>query len=239
MRALYFLIILFFLTGCFKRNEAHVNVRCTDSCITFNIRVSTGLNSATALANTPVELGWSRPATPLGDPGRLIAKGTASNNGFISFSFKAKAKELQGGKFYVTARKGVDYFFQENGYYGIQKYDSIVTANIHVPSKATIKIVYKNFTPVTANDFFQCLPYFITYGSSSIPIEMKKSDGQLSNTFFFTSDGSFSRLELTGKTAGDQYTYFDIINLKNGTRVHLRDSLYIGKGETKTYEVEF
>ncbi len=239
MRALPLPVVLFLLTSCFKRNEANVNARCTDSCMTFNVRVSTGLNSMTPLANIPVELGWSKPATPLGNPGRLIAKGQTSNTGFINFSFKAKPNELKGGKFYVTARKGSDYFFQKNDYYGIQKYDSNVTANIHVPGKATLKIIYKNFSPTSSNDFFQCLPYFLTYGSMGIGIEMKKTDGQLSNTHFFSSDGSFTRLELTGTTAGDQYTYFDIIKKKNGVRVDLRDSIYIGKGQSKTYDVDF
>jgi hypothetical protein len=207
--------------------------------MTFDIKVSTGANSAIPLGNTPIELGWSRPATPIGDPGRLIAKGTTSGDGFISFSFKTQAKELQGGKFYVTARKGGDYFFQQNSYYGVQKYDSTVITNVHVPSKATIKIIYRNFNPATSDDFFQCLPYFLTYGSNPIGIDMKKRDGQSSNTHFFASDGSFSGLELTGMTGGDQYTYFDIIKRKNGTRTNMRDSVFIGKGQTKTYEVEF
>lgn len=239
MRTLHVLFILFVLTGCFKRNEANVNARCTDSCMTFNVRVSTGLNSTTRLGNTPVELGWSRPATPLGNPGRLIAKGRTSSDGSISFSFKAQAKELLDGKFYVTVRKGGDYFYQQNGYYGIQKYDSIVTANVHVPSKATIKIIFKNFNPIGSDNFFQCSPYFLTYGSNGMPIEMKKQDGQSSNTHFLTRYGSFARLELSGTTAGDQYTYFSILKKKNGVRVDLRDSVYIGRGQTKTYEVDF
>lgn len=239
MKALFAFFILLSLTSCFKRNEANVNAACSDSCMTFNIRVSTGLNSAIPLANYPVELGWSKPATPLGDPGRLIAKGNTSINGFISFSFKAKVKELQGGKFYVTAPQGNDYFFQQNSYYGIQRFDSLVNSNVHVPSKATLKIMYKNFAPISSDDFFQCLPYFLNYGSMGFPIEMKKPDGLSSNTHFFTAYGPFTRIELTGSTAGDQYTYFDIIKKKNGVRVDLRDSIYIAKGQTKTYEVEF
>jgi hypothetical protein len=207
--------------------------------MTFNVRVSTGINSSTPLDNTPVELGWSRPATPLGDPGRLIANGRTSREGLISFSFKAKPKELQAGKFYITARKGEAYFFQQNGYYGVQRYDSIINANVHVPSKATLQIIFKNFNPTSSDDFFQCAPYFSTYGSSGIPVEMKKHDGQPSNTHFFTSNNSFARLELTGTTAGDQYTYFNIIKKKNGSRVDLRDSIYIEKGQNKTYEIEF
>ena len=239
MRLLLLFAFIFFLTSCIKRNESGVNIPCKDSCLTFNVSVSTGLNSTTFLENTPVELGWSRPATPLGNPGRLIAKGRTSNDGLITFSFKAQAKELQEGKFYVTVRKGNDYFFQQNDYYGIRRYDSIVTANVHVPSKATVKIIYKNFVPTSANDFFECQPYFLTYGSTGIPLEMKKPDGQFSNTHFFSTDPSFARLELTGTTAGDQYTYFRILKKKNGVRVDLQDSVFIGRGQTKTYEVEF
>src|SRR5689334_19609341 len=116
MRVLYLSIAMFLLSGCFKRDESHVNISCSDSCMTFNVRVATGLNSTTPLANTPVELGWSRPATPLGNPGRLIATGTSSDDGSVSFSFKAKATELQDGKFYVTVSNGSDYFFSENDY---------------------------------------------------------------------------------------------------------------------------
>jgi hypothetical protein len=207
--------------------------------MTFNVRVTTGLNSTTPLGNATVELGWRKPAEPLGNPGRLIARGTTADDGSVSFSFKAKPNELQGGKFYVTARNGNDYFTQENGYYGIQRYDSIVTANIHVPSKATIKIVYKNFTPVAADDVFECMPGFLTYGSEGFGIEMKKADGQLSNTFFDNRTGPFTNLELTGTTAGNQYTWFMILIKKNGVRVDLRDSIYIEKGQTKTYEIEY
>lgn len=239
MRICSAFLLLIFLSSCFKRNESNVNAPCTDSCMTFTVRVTTGLHSTTTMANIPVELGWSKPATPLGDPGRLIAKGKTQGNGTISFSFKAKTKELQGGKFYITALAGNDYFRTQNEYYGITKYDSLHSAAIHVPAKATLKIIYKNFTPASADDFFQCLPYFNTYGSSGIPVEMKKPDGQPSNTHFFTSDGLFTTLTLTGTTAGDQYTYFDIIKKRNGVRENLRDSIYIVKGETKTYEVEF
>jgi hypothetical protein len=230
---------LFFTTSCFKRNESHVNVPCADSCMTFNVRVTTGLNSTTPLGNTAVELGWKKPAVPLGNPGRLIASGTTADDGSLSFSFKAMSNELQGGEFYVTARNGNDYFVQENDYYGIQRYDSIVTANIHIPSKATIKIVYKNFTPLTADDVFECIPGFLTYGSEGFPLEMKKADGQLSNTFFDNRVSPFTSLELTGTTAGNQYTYFTILKKKNGVRVDLRDSIYIEKGQTKTYEIEY
>jgi hypothetical protein len=227
------------LASCLKRNEKNVNAPCTDSCMTFRVQVSTGLNSATPLGGAAVELGWSRPASPLGDPGRLIAKGTTAANGTINFSFKARAKELLAGKFYVTAGKGDDYFLSYNDFYGVQKYDSVVNALVHTPSKATLKIVYKNFTPADSADYFGCVPYYDPYGSRVKGIVMTKPDGQLTNTFFSLATGSFAQLELTGTTAGDQYTYFSILRKKNGTRVDLKDSIYIPKGQSKTYEVQY
>ena len=146
---------------------------------------------------------------------------------------------MQAGKFYVTVLKGSDYFPGENEYYGIRRSDTVVAAHVHVPSKATIKIIYKNFSPITADDFFECGPTFLTYGSFVMGVEMKKPDGQPGNPFFYGTDSAFTTKELTGETAGNQYTYIDILIKKNGIRTDLRDSIYIEKGQTKTYEIGF
>lgn len=230
---------LFFTTSCFKRNESNVNALCVDSCMTFNVKVTTGLNSTTPLANATVELGWKYPAIPLGNPGRLIARGTTADDGTVSFSFKAKPNELHGGEFYVTASNGNDYFVQEIEFFEIQRYDSIVTANVHVASKATVKVILKNFTPVTTDDVFECSPGFLTYDLNLLSVQMKKADGQLANAFYDIHSGPFTNLQLTGTTAGNQYTWFRILKKKNGVRVDLQDSIYIEKGQTKTYEIEY
>ncbi len=233
------LIIFITGTGCLKRDERNVNAPCTDSCITFLVKVNTGLNSSTPLRNARVELGWSRPATPIGDAGRLIATGTTDNNGFILMRFAAKDKELTSGRYYIAVKNGDDYFYQMDTYYGVEKRDTTLSVNVHVPSKATIKIVYKNFNPTDSADYFQAGPYFLSYGSMGHPVEMKNSAGQPSNTHFFPTDGSYNRLELSGTTAGDQYTYIGILRKKNGVREDVIDSIYIPKGESKTYEVSF
>jgi hypothetical protein len=239
MRTMLFVLFTIGVTGCFKRYEGKVNTPCSDSCTTFNIRVTTGLHSATPLRDAKVELGWRRPATPFGDPGRLIAKGRTAADGTLQVSFKAEAKELEAGMFYVTVRNGNGYFFQENGYYGIRGFDTTVHANVHVPSKATLKLVFKNFYPSSTKDYFGASPGFSAYGSMGIPIDLQTADGQSSNSFFFGDHAPFSRMELTGTTAGDQFTYFSILIKKNGVRTDLRDSLYIAKGTTGTYEISF
>jgi len=207
--------------------------------MTFNVKITTGLNSATPLGNTSIELGWSKPGSPIGDPGRLICTGKTSNSGLTSFSFNALTKELEGGKFYITARNGNDYYVVQKDFSGIRRKDTTVMANVHVPSKATIKIVYKNFAPVIAEDYFQCTPSAENYGTYGFLMGMKTLDGQSANTFFSSSYGAFSRVELTGPTAGDQYTILTTAKKKNGVITNFQDSIYIGKGQTKTYEVDY
>jgi len=240
MKPFIVLLLPLFLTACFKRNESHVNERCTGNCLTFNISTSTGLNSATPLGHVDFELGWSRPATPWGDPGRLIAKGNTSDNGALTVTFTPQDKELQpAGRYYVTVRKGNDYFTLNNFYYGIYRSDTIINARIHVPEKATLKLVLKNYSPSSTNDAFEVTPSFDMYGSSGLPVEMKNAKGEPGNTFFFGNDASFTRLELSGQTAGDQFTYFTILKKKNGIRTDANDSIYIAKGQTGTYEMEY
>lgn len=230
---------MLFMTSCLKRNETNVNATCLDSCMTFNVKVATGLNSATLLSNWPVELGWSRPGTPLGDPGRLIASGKTSTTGLVNFSFKAKPKELESGQFYVRVREKKDYFSGERSFYGITKFDSTINVHLHVPSKATLKIRFKNFNPTSPDDFFECLPMISTFGSTGVGISMKKADGQPGNPWFYGDQAPFSLVELTGTTAGNQFTHFSILKKKNGIRINQTDSLFIEKGQTKTYDIEF
>ena len=104
------IFFLIFLTSCLKRNETEVNKACADDCMTFNVRVGTGNHSLIPVKDAAVELTWSRPATPFGDPGRLIAKGNTNANGMISFSFKPLQKELKGGKFSVRIKNNIDGF---------------------------------------------------------------------------------------------------------------------------------
>jgi len=231
-----FLILI--LQGCLSRDESRVNNRCTQNCITFNINVKTGLNSETPVAGAQVELGWNRPATPLGNPGRLIAKGTTNELGNINLSFTPDERELREGQFYVIVKKDENFHNQFDSYYGINVADTVVAANIHLPSKAFIKIVYKKFSPTNPNDYFQVLPGFSTYGSGGIPVHNIASINA-HNYWFQSNELAFETYELTGITAGDQYTNLNILIKKNGQRIDRNDSIYIKKGETGIYEIEY
>ncbi|MBC8052390.1 MAG: hypothetical protein H7Y13_04955 [Sphingobacteriaceae bacterium] len=227
------------LTSCLKRNEAEVNKGCTDSCMTFNVRVGTDNHSSTPVKDASVELSWSRPATPFGDPGRLIAKGNTNSSGVINFEFKPQPKELVGGRYSVSIKNNIDGFQPYISYYDIAKYDTVVNAYIHLPSKATIRIIFKNFNPKTNQDYFSASPYFSGYGTQNLNIHLTNVNGGLSNPYFSGSDGGFSKVELIGTTAGNQFTYFSILRKKNGIREDLIDSVYVQKNETRIYEIEY
>ena len=236
---LILLILSLFITSCFKRDESNVNAPCNSGCMTFITKVTTGQNSSEPVDNAVVELSWAWPATPLGNPGRLIAKGRTGSDGMIVFNFKANEEELEGGRYMISAKKGLDYFQQHNQYYGIQRFDTTVNADVHLPSKATVRIVYRNFQPVAPDDFFQCLPGFQTYGSMPIAVELTDQSGNPQNGFFFNHSPEFTEKILNGATAGDQYTYFTITKKRNGVREDVKDSIFIPKGGIGVYEVSY
>lgn len=238
MRFFYTIFLLFFLSSC-KRDEKLINQPCSGKCILVKVRVGTDLNASTAVANANVELGWSRPATPIGNPGRLISTGKTASDGTINFSFKAREQELKDGKFYISVRKGTEYFEYHESFYGVEKEDSVLHVKAHIPSKATIKILFRNFNPQLSTDYFSCSPSYKSNNYSLQGLWMYKANGQGSNSFFTLSDGAFSSLELSGVTAGNEYTYFSILKKFNGNRVDLKDSIYIAKGETKTFTIDY
>ncbi|WP_192820949.1 hypothetical protein [Rufibacter sp. LB8] len=233
---LYLLIVAFLLQGCFTRDESMVNIPCKQNCVTFNITVNTGQGSQTPVPGASVELGWNSPATPIGNPGRLISKGSTDEKGRYTFSFSPTARELEEGQYYISVKKDNSYHYQFDSHYGINKTDTTVTANVHLPSKATVKVVFKNFSPNSSDDFFQAIPLINTYGSGGIPVEQISSNH---NYWFYGSDPPFAKYEVSGITAGNQYTQFMILIKKNGQRISRRDSIYIKKGEVGTFELEY
>lgn len=240
MKTSYLLVLIFILSSCLKRNETLINQTCIDSCMTFNVQVRRGEKSSTPVENADVELSWSSPgnSSPFGDPGRLIGSGKTNKLGTIKFSFKALRKELNGGRYSVDIKNNSDGFQPYINYFLITRFDSTVNANLHLPTKAFLKIIYKNFRPQNNEGFFQASPFYKNYGTSNLNIKLSNINGGLPNTSFFGNEG-FDKVELAGITAGNQYTYFNIIRRKNGVRKDLLDSIYLSTGETKTYEIEY
>lgn len=239
MRILAFILIVFCLTSCVKRYEGNVNAPCSDSCTTFKVKVTTGENSAIPLGGADVELSWSQPGIPFGNAGRLIAKGKSAVDGTISFSFNAYANELRAGKFNVIVTKGAGYLDSEKSYYEVSRFDTTVNAQVHLPAKATLKLVLKNFFPNDSADYFSVNSTYNSYGTTQKVREFFTLDGKRGYSSFHGKQAGFSRYELSGSTVGDQYNYFIIIRKKAGIRADMVDSIFIPKGTVRTYEIEY
>ena len=238
----YLIIIAAFLllTSCFKRDETKVNTTCTDSCTTFNVYVGTETNSAKPVKDAQVELSWSNPghSTPFGDPGRLISSGKTGVNGTLSFSFKALKKELLSGLFSVAIKNNSD-GFQSYKKFFINRFDTVVNARVHLPTKATVKMVLKNFKPTQKDDYFSVSPHYEVYDTDGLVLRYYEINGKPFNSINTWNDPPFIKLELIGTTAGNQFTYFNIAKNKNGIRENYMDSVYVRNGETNMLEVEY
>ncbi len=234
----YIILGLVLLPSCLQRDELAVNLPCIDNCITIYGTIKTDQNSTTPLTNASIELGWENPGIPIGNPGRLIATGLSDRNGNYSFTFRPELEELSSGKFYLRVSK--EQFHEvTNGYYDIETIDTSYNFDIHLPSKAQLTIRFKNFTPTSEKDYFSAVPGFNTYDSNAPGVSMRDLAGVQKNTWFDLQDGSFDEVVLTGETAGNQYTYLNILIKKNGVRVDLLDSIYIERNATGVFEIEY
>ena len=231
-------LVVVLLSSCFKQDELEVNLPCDENCITFSGTVKTGQNSTTPVANASMELGWKKSGILIGNPGRLIATGISDWNGNYSFTFQPEQEELSGGKYYLHATKE-QHHEVTNSYYDIEAFDTMYNFDIHLASKAQLVISFKNFKPESDKDYFSVTPRFDAYGSNAQGIVMSDLEGEQKNTWFDQQDGSFNEFMLMGETAGNQYTYFNILIKKDGARVDLVDSIYIERNGTGIFEIEY
>lgn len=239
-RLIYALSILTVLTGCF-RDESHLNKTCISGCAMFNVHVTTGDNT-TPVGGVNVHMIWQGPGDGL-FPGASIdvAKGYTDAKGIVNFKFKAAGNEFVNGYFMITVNGPADYLTAYRSIYDIHSADTILNTSVHLPALASMKIVFKNFDPKTSNDVFEVLPSFKTYGSTTDPVMPTSSaQGNYTNNLFYTNQTApFDSLIYTSATAGNQYTYFQVLIKRNGIRIDHVDSIYIPKGTVGTYRVDY
>lgn len=205
--SLYFIAAII-LTGCFKFSSSDVNRTCTSGCMVFNVKVSTGATATTlnGLSNSPVQLIWDGASSVglFGSPAHKISNGYTDGNGNIQFKFSAQADELKSGGFHVRA-KAVDgnYFDAEREYFDVIKFDTVLVSNLYMPSKATLKIVFKNFNTTTTTDYFSIRPFFVNYGYGTIGPSMTDIATGSGDTYFTGQQPAFLQQTVTGTTAGN------------------------------------
>ena len=233
------LVAISFLTGCYKRDESHINDKCTSGCAIFNISVKTGDNSAKPVTGAAVDLVWVDNLQMLGEASTDVAKGYTGANGRITFFVKPIGNEFSQGSFHITVRRTPDYFPSNKTLYDVRKADTVLNTSVHMPSIAYLRVVYKNFNPKTTDDSFAAGPYYKTQdyweGLSLTSPDM----ANYPNSFFGGNQKPFDSLTYIGLTAGNQYTYFKVFIKRNGVRIDHLDSLYIPKGTMGTYRLDY
>lgn len=234
------LFILAAFTGCYKRDETHLNQKCTRGCAVFNFRVMTDGNFTAPVPGAYVDLVWEGPKEEgVGGPSIDIANGYADAQGRISFSFQPVGSEFTSGEFTVTAKSTADYLKTSQSFENVRKTDTVLNGLLALPSIAHLKLIYKNFDPKTLGDAFSANPYYrLPYVWEGLSLTSSDPANYL-NSFFDIYQKPFDSLTYVGNTAGNAYTYFQVVIKRNGIQIFHTDSLYIAKGETGTYTLDY
>jgi hypothetical protein len=230
---------LILLSSCVKRDESHLNKKCTSGCAIFNVRVGSGERSAIPVSGAHVNLVWQAPHGILGGGGKSIdiAKGYTDVNGMINMKFKAFGNEFTDGYFIINVTGSVNYMASSRPLFSIHNPDTILNTSVHLPALAYLKIVFKNYVPTDSGDFFGAMPSYDTYGSE--PFLNSPVIINYHNTTFFSGLQPFDSLTYIGNTAGDQYTHLAFALRRNGIKITHLDSVYIPRGTTGTYRVDY
>ncbi len=232
MKLLAILTLVLLMSKC-KRDETSINQPCSGDCVTFKIYLGTDYLTKTPVKKVPIEVGWEEKRYLYYNPGRLIATATTSENGTCVISFRAKQEELAKGNYYIKLFHSDEYHKKDVEYYYISKSDTTVNANIQLISKANLKIVFNDFKPKLSSDYFNVVARYKSFSRGT------SYNTALPHHDFRLADGEFATRELSGVTAGNDYTYITVNRGINGIRTQVNDSLYIAKGETKTYTVSY
>ena len=235
---LYVLSALVLLTGC-RRDESQLNVKCTNGCAVFNIRVGAGEGSTDPVSGAHVDLAWQGSKGVFGGGSNSIdiANGITDANGNISMKFKAYGNEFTDGYFNITVSGPTNYFSSSQIVAGVRNPDTTLSTSVHLPYKAYLKIVMTNFSPSTPDDSFSVLPTFKMYGATVT--DPSFATAPASSLYHPGGSAAFDSVTYTSPTGGNQYSYFSVVIERNGNRISHLDSLYIPKGTVGTYRVDY
>lgn len=240
-RTLFVLSALVLLNSCYKRDESHLNEKCSSGgCAIFCITVKTGNNSAAPVEGASVDLVWIDNPQILGEASIDVAKGYTGADGNVTFNIKPIGNEFSQGSFQIAVRGTADYFPAHKTLYDVRKADTVLNTSVHMPSIAYLRIVYKNFSPKTTDDSFDAGASYEVYHSQLTGVSFTSPDMvNYPNSFFNGYQKPFDSLTYVGLTAGNQYTYFRVNINRNGEHITHLDSLFIPKGTLATYTLDY
>ena len=209
------------LTSCFQFKDDSNLPQCQNDCSIVKGYFLTD-NGKNPIANVELELSWGISGEISGST-RIIAKTKTDVNGFYQFQFYIKDIELTKGHFSVSY-KNIDKSFLTQIYpyfsFGIFKRDTIINHNCIIPKRAFIKIEFVGSNQSNDSNYIKC---FYSY---------KNNEGYMGNLL----NSKIDKLMIT-ETAGNQYTYFDILRYEGINYKEYYDSIFIKPNDTGLYKI--
>jgi len=219
-------MILLLLSGCEKDP---LNEPCAGNCITITGDITTELNPALPAAGVKLKLSWGRPSVSFfGSPHRDIAVTTSDKAGHYAFKFTPKSHELEGGGYEIEISKK-NYFSNRASFYDITRGDTVVNQDFHIARKGMVRVKILNFPVNSLHDSINIATSYSSYPvpwTGTVNYDLK---GQA------LSPIAFNVLEFTSEVAANQYTYFNILRIKNGRKQFEKDSIFNKAGQENSY----
>lgn len=220
-------VCLLLLHGCFEKED--IIKYCFSDCTEID-GIFTTEDGTVPIENVQLELEWSHTHIFLSSV-RKIATAQTNKNGYYRMAFRAKDVELTRGSYTVTFHvPGDDYMDlirNEFELHGIDRRDTTVTQNYHIPTRgANIHVRITNPDAIPDGDKLICN---VTYkvGDLDKDVRMQRSLNSLDTS------------EAIIPTAALQYTYLRVIREENDEASFYLDSMILDVGETRSYEISF
>lgn len=226
MRLVSFFFILFLITSCKKENLPY----------TFIGKVTDKLNNS--VVNASVELGAYFNSSNAITPGGFSKLTTTQTNDVGEF--KVLFNQSDGIKYYLVKIFAQNYFPFYQEYINVNNFhDGILQYNASIFKLATIKIYFKNATPVSSSDEFHVFQENELFGGGfDTFIERQFTGGTFNELEHTYIGGSIQGYERT-KTKGDTYTVINWTSKKNGVIKVKKDSVFIAGGTEGSYTINY
>ncbi len=228
------------VSSCLFSDDFETNEPCSNGFITIGGQLPTGENSSEPLKGFDLELSFSSYAIFLSNY-RLIATAKTNDFGTFRFNFKPKEFELEKGTFDIFVHTQPGYFEQEVTVYGVTSLDTLVRHDIHLPSKATLRVTLRNWNLSDSTNRWTVRAIFDNYSSpgSRYLNFVEQSGSGFWGTLQKKTSPEFDEMNIATTTAGDQYTKVESYILRNGQETSTVDSIFIAKGAEGHLTLDF
>ncbi len=221
MRIIFWILSLIILISCSHNQDDRTVPPCDKNCTTVQGKFLTE-NWKVPVAGMNVSLEWAL-VGELGGSVRQIATTKTDNEGFYSFSFYIEDHELTEGLFIINFKTPNNSFLKPIYPYfkfGINKRDTVINYDYLLPKQSYIKIIVDRQT--SNYDYLLCN---VMYCAGDGMVVCDELDSRKEN-------------QKIVETAGNQYTYLQIIKNKGEQRSFIKDSIMVYLNDTAAYYIK-